>query len=514
MSKNLTNILLFFGVTLSLIVSGCGSANSPTASSATDASQSTVYGVASLATTTDGTVSVKDSSTTPQEKTVAISSNGSYTADVSGLTSPFVLKASGTDQAGENNVLYSLSTNGGRANINQVSDTAVAAAAEDQDTDRTILYSRFNHYEHHRTSDKFEEVIKSLRTVLAPLFALYQVSGNSVTDDEDDDHEDGNSGLRAMLRDVRFKVTKGNVIVTNKETGSIIFSGSLKDLASGTFYPENMPDVSGGATACTYTYSDWGICQSDSTQIRTMMTSTPSGCTGTPVLSQACTYVPPTPSACTYNYSIWGACQSNSTQTRTATSSPAGCTGTPVLSQACTYVPPVTTCSSFTYSVWGACQSNSTQTRTVSTSSPAGCTGGTPVVSQSCTYVPPVTTCSSFTYSVWGACQSNSTQTRTVSTSSPAGCTGGTPVVSQSCTYVPPTPVCGSCHTIPPSTGKHTFHVSSRGLSCSNCHGTGYSSTTVNNATHENGTTDVVSSLNYNSTASSCSPGCHGTKTW
>ena len=269
MSKNFTNILLFFGVTLSLIVSGCGSANSPTASSATDASQSTVYGVASLATTTDGTVSVKDSSTTPQEKTVAISSNGSYTADVSGLTAPFVLKASGTDQAGENNVLYSLSTNGGRANINQVSDTAVAAAAEDQDADRTILYSRFNHYEHHRTSDKFEEIIERLRTVLAPLFALYQVSGNPVTDDEGDDNEHSSSGLRALLRDVSFKVTNGTVTVTNKATGSIIFSGPLKDLASGTFYPENMPAVSGGATACTYTYSDWGVCQSDSTQIRT-----------------------------------------------------------------------------------------------------------------------------------------------------------------------------------------------------------------------------------------------------
>ena len=102
MSKNFTNILLFFVVALSLVVGGCGSADSPKASSTTDASQSTVYGVASLATTTNGTVSVKDSSATPQEKTVAISSNGSYTADVSGLTAPFVLKASGTDQAGQN----------------------------------------------------------------------------------------------------------------------------------------------------------------------------------------------------------------------------------------------------------------------------------------------------------------------------------------------------------------------------------------------------------------------------
>ena len=73
------------------------------------------------------------------------------------------------------------------------------------------------------------------------------------------------------------------------------------------------------------------------------------------------------------------------------TSSPAGCTGgTPVLTQACTYVPPVT-CTSFTYSAFGACQSNNTQTRTVLTSSPTGCTGGSPVLSQACIYVPPVT---------------------------------------------------------------------------------------------------------------------------
>jgi hypothetical protein len=78
----------------------------------------------------------------------------------------------------------------------------------------------------------------------------------------------------------------------------------------------------------------------------------------------------------------------------------------------------------------------------------------------------------------------------------------------------PAVAACGSCHSIPPSTGKHTYHVSSRGIPCSTCHGTGYSSTTVNAATHLNGTTNLVSSLNFNATTSSCSPACHGTKTW
>ena len=210
-----------------------------------------------------------------------------------------------------------------------------------------------------------------------------------------------------------------------------------------------MPAGPGGATACTYTYSDWGVCQSDSTQLRTMLTSTPSGCTGTPVLSQACTYVPPTPSACTYNYSGWGACQSNNTQTRTATSSPAGCTGTPVchrLAPMCRRSRPAPRS---TYSAWGAAS--------LTTRRPGPWLHRSPAAAPDDRRASPVTglhsTCTSFTYSAWGTCQSNSTQTRTVSTSSPTGCTGGTPVVSQSCTYVPPidgaalyTQYCSGCH--------------------------------------------------------------------
>jgi endoglucanase len=51
---------------------------------------------------------------------------------------------------------------------------------------------------------------------------------------------------------------------------------------------------------------------------------------------------PPPPSPCVFTYSVWGPCQSTGTQVRTATSAPAGCVGTPLLSQACTFVPPTT----------------------------------------------------------------------------------------------------------------------------------------------------------------------------
>ena len=44
---------------------------------------------------------------------------------------------------------------------------------------------------------------------------------------------------------------------------------------------------------CTYTYSDWSVCQSNGTHTRTVVSSSPASCAGTPVLSQACTYTPP-----------------------------------------------------------------------------------------------------------------------------------------------------------------------------------------------------------------------------
>ncbi len=76
----------------------------------------------------------------------------------------------------------------------------------------------------------------------------------------------------------------------------------------------------------------------------------------------------------------------------------------------------------------------------------------------------------------------------------------------------PPTPACGSCHAIPPATGKHAYH-SSR-ATCASCHGTGYSTTTVNAATHANGVKNLATNIGWNATNRTCSNSCHGTKSW
>ena len=94
---------------------------------------------------------------------------------------------------------------------------------------------------------------------------------------------------------------------------------------------------------CTYTYSAWSACQANGTQTRTVLSVSPQGCAGRPVLTRSCRNVPP-PSSCTYSYSAWSACQSDNTETRTVVSAtPTGCRGTPVLTQSCIYVPPSST---------------------------------------------------------------------------------------------------------------------------------------------------------------------------
>ena len=75
----------------------------------------------------------------------------------------------------------------------------------------------------------------------------------------------------------------------------------------------------------------------------------------------------------------------------------------------------------------------------------------------------------------------------------------------------PPSPACGSCHGLPPRTGEHGEHKS---RSCGACHGAGYSSSTVNSVTHDNGLRELLASTGWNPTNRSCANSCHGKESW
>jgi fibronectin type 3 domain-containing protein len=86
-------------------------------------------------------------------------------------------------------------------------------------------------------------------------------------------------------------------------------------------------------------------------------------------------------------------------------------------------------------------------------------------------------------------------------------------IASTTATTPPPAPACGSCHAIPPSSGEHG-NSNHRSRTCATCHGTGYSSTTVNAATHANGIINMATTIGWNASSRSCSNSCHGSKSW
>jgi hypothetical protein len=251
------------------------------------------------------------------------------------------------------------------------------------------------------------------------------------------------SGVIAQLVFRTLEVTvpsSPNFTLTYTPANAYEDSDVILDDGNGTDILSRVEDATVNvysATCTSFDYSDWGMCQSDSTQERTVTSSFPANCYGgDPILEQDCDYSGS--NVCEeVNYSDWGACQPNGTQSRTVTSrTPEDCVEPNiVLTQQCTYVAP--TCTSFNYTAWSACQPDGTQTRSVTSGSPAGCTGGNPIVKQSCAYNPGTSTCTSFEYSDWGACQPNSVRYRTVTSSSPADCSGGNPKLEEGCNLTP-----------------------------------------------------------------------------
>ncbi len=209
-------------LTAALALAGCGS-ESPAGVS------STVSGVASAQSPLASTVTLKDA--TAREQTAALGADGTFSFDVAGLTPPFLLQVHATDGAGRTTPVYSIAQQAGRTNVNELSCVAVNATRENDDDHAEERDPRVSH----QAASSFQGLITQLRTVLAPLFDLYGVPANPLGDDGAD------KALRLLLRDVRFDVKSGTLVVTNRATGAVIFSGSVSDLAHGTFTAGNMP---------------------------------------------------------------------------------------------------------------------------------------------------------------------------------------------------------------------------------------------------------------------------------
>jgi len=384
-----TGSILGLGALFAALTACGGSASSPKAPQTTSTTPSgpVVSGTVSSSALTS--VSVKDSSVPAQQKTVSTDGSGRFSVDVSGMTPPFLLKAS--DASGD--ALYGVAEQAGTANIDAVTSAAVALAAADGSADDAWTATDG------AAAKGFQDAMGKVKTELAVLFQHYGVTF--------DDGREQSAPFMTMLGQTSLVVKAGVLTVTNTANGSVIFTGPMKDLSSGVFHAENMPggvtfekDVDPIFTRVFTTVPDPGTCYSchskglptsddvpfvftspanPATDYQTIVSN---GLVNTSDPASSLLYVKPTgqvahggdavfppsspeaqviltwiqngalaasapgpvPMACTYTYSDWSACQPDNTQTRTVTaSSPAGCTGTPMLTQPCSSGTPAPT---------------------------------------------------------------------------------------------------------------------------------------------------------------------------
>lgn len=308
-------------------------------------SGSTVQGAVVAESPAAATITLKDSSTPPRVAATRADRAGNFRLDVSGLTPPFVLRA---EPGGGSPRLHTVAPGGGDADINPLTEVAVAGASRHADSGEA--YDDDDAEEHHRAERRFPAFLAELRAVLAPLFDLYGIGADPLAD---------RARLRALLRDVRFEVRQGTITVSNRATGGVIFTGPLSDLASGTFHPENLPGGTGNppppppdgaalyAASCASCHGPLASSEKRGATASAIQAAIAgdTGGMGTAALRAlspaqlsaiAAALATSVPGACTYTYGAWSACSASGTQTRTVVSAtPAGCTGTPVLSQPC-----------------------------------------------------------------------------------------------------------------------------------------------------------------------------------
>ncbi|MBJ6724911.1 fibronectin type III domain-containing protein [Geomesophilobacter sediminis] len=226
--RGATAITLLSLLVLTFITAGCGGGNS-------GLSSQVVSGTASVGAPLAGQVSLKDSSATPQVKTTVIAANGSFAIDVTDMTAPFILEATGT-AAGVNYKLHSFAEGAGTANVNPLTEAIVASASDDGDA--SDVYSHADPDRLHHIGTNLQAVVNTLLSKLQPLLQQYNAqNSNPITSRYITNH----LGLDEMFDNVKITVSNGVLSITFIRTGQVIFSGTVTDIANGVYTGGTVP---------------------------------------------------------------------------------------------------------------------------------------------------------------------------------------------------------------------------------------------------------------------------------
>jgi len=226
---------------VSLMLTGCSGGGGESVST------QTVNGVAAAGTPLAGLVKLKDSSTLPREKATVIANDGSFALDVSDMRAPFVLQATGTAD-GSSYTLHSFASGTGTANINPLSDAAVADAAGGSDP--AMVYDHPDPATLQKIKDNLSNAVTQLQNTLNPL--LKNFSADKV-DPIRDSYKADHTGLDSLFDNVQITIINGIMTLTNLKTGVVIYIGSVSDLKNGHFTADaiDLPNPGAAPTAPT-----------------------------------------------------------------------------------------------------------------------------------------------------------------------------------------------------------------------------------------------------------------------
>ncbi|HEY6837296.1 MAG TPA: fibronectin type III domain-containing protein [Geobacteraceae bacterium] len=227
MKRTITAISTVALMSFGLLLGGCGGGGG--------VSSQVVSGVASVGATLAGQVNLKDSSKPAKVRTAVIGSDGSYAIDVTGMQAPYVIQAMGT-AAGSNYTLVSYASGTGTANVNPLSNVIVTSAAGSDDSSK--VYDQADSDTMEKIGSNLQTAVTTLLTKLQPLLQQYSAQNtNPITSRYIANH----LGLDEMFDYVKISVSNGILTITNAQTGAVIFTASLTDIANGNFNPGSMP---------------------------------------------------------------------------------------------------------------------------------------------------------------------------------------------------------------------------------------------------------------------------------
>ncbi|MCM2334296.1 MAG: c-type cytochrome [Anaeromyxobacteraceae bacterium] len=321
------------------LLAACGTSSRPA-----------VTGVAQVGGPVVGEVTVIDSAAVPVRRTAGTGADGAFAVDATGLTPPFMIRVEGTGPSGPAR-LFSATEDGRRGDVNPITSAAFAGASGGSDDD--AFEGRRG--DRRETARGVVRLLQQLEVVLAPLLERYGISdpsadraavrqlledvrfevrrgvltvtnratGAAIFTGPLDDLASGTfdpgamppgpgttpgTGEGALLYDVSCSSCHGPLAtsdVRGESAGDIQEAIEEDEGGMGALSGLTLTQLQaiaaalsgsggGGGTpgACTYTYGAWSACVNGS-QTRTVISAAPTGCTGTPVLTQSCTVTPP-----------------------------------------------------------------------------------------------------------------------------------------------------------------------------------------------------------------------------